>query len=135
MVIQKGGFTLMEVLVSLAVLTVGVTSFGYILDGFNNMRSQERLQVQFLEIASRNMESVIASPPPCRDSTFVRVSVDSLEKRSFDNSAFSATIVIAPVPGIRPVAWSTVYVTSSRFNRTIQFQRLISCKPRNVPTR
>ena len=89
----KPGFTLLEVCVALAVLAAGVLVFGRYLDGFNRVRELERLRANEILAAAQMMESLVLTPPACRDSSFTLNGIDVLLKL---------------VPGVKPLAWAQV---------------------------
>lgn len=117
---RTSGFTLMEVLVALAVLTVGVSAFGSVLDGFNRLRHRERLQVEMLEAASVQMERQVHSPPPCSE-----IHRDSVSARDF-----FIRVTINPIPGLVPVAWASVQALSLPDSSAtpFRFERLVLCE-------
>ena len=107
---EKNGFTLMEVCVSLAILAVGETALGRFLDGFNLLRSVERNQVRTVQAVAQSVESLVAEPPECRDTSFVLNGTD---------------VALRAVPGIKPLVWVLV---SAEAVHTVQLRRLVRCR-------
>lgn len=119
---RRSGFTLMEVAIALAVMTLGLSAFGYALDGYNRLRLRERAQVLLLESSANQMELLVKSPPACRDNSFVR-SVDA-------PVPMEISVTLKAVPGLTPVAWAWVRGRSLlqiTANSQIDFRRLVPC--------
>ena len=106
----KSGFTLMEVLVALAVFAFGSLAVGRYLDSFNRLRSMERDQTKSLIAAVETMEYFIRNPPPCTDSSFVLNEVD---------------VVRSTMPGVVSLAW---VVVSTGGVGQVELRRLVWCK-------
>ena len=99
--VVKSGFTLMEICVSLAVLSAGVIVFGHFLDGFNHLRSLEREKARAV---------VNVADAGCRDDSFVLNGVN---------------VSLVAVPGAKPLAWA--YAFSDKF-KEVGLRRLVRCK-------
>ena len=107
---MKSGFTLMEICVSLAVLSAGVIVFGHFLDGFNHLRSLEREKARAVVNVADAIEEFVRNPPGCRDDSFVLNGVN---------------VSLVAVPGAKPLAWA--YAFSDKF-KEVGLRRLVRCK-------
>ena len=107
---KSGGFTLMEVLAALAVLSFGTLAVGRFLEGFNQLRSVERKRALAVIDAVESMEYFVQNTASCADTTFVRNGVSVVRKG---------------VPGAVPVAW--VWVASGT-EKQLGLRRLVRCK-------
>lgn len=107
---KKNGFTLMEVCVALAVLAAGVAVFGRYLDGFNRLRNLEQNQAQTVMAVAQSIELLVASPPSCRDSSFVLNGVE---------------VALNVVPGVKPLAWVQASV---KVAHPVLLRRLVRCQ-------
>lgn len=66
----SAGFTLVEVLVAMCVLSIFATSTGYFFRVFGEMRTRERTAVLAFVSATEYVEKAVTEPPPCRDTNF-----------------------------------------------------------------
>ena len=67
---KQKAFTLLEVLVALAVLAAGATALGYYAVAFRRVSSAEITRADSSLTAVQYMESLISDPPPCGADTF-----------------------------------------------------------------
>lgn len=107
----KQGFTLMEVMVALAVLAAGTVAFENFFDSFNNIRILERRQAKAFVEAASVMENLIENPPLCRDSVYVQNQV---------------RVRLEAAPGVIPLV--LVQVAHDSCLHKIELQRLVKCK-------
>ena len=115
----KMGFTLMEVCVALAVLSVGVFAFGRYLDGFNRIRALERARANATIAAALAVEHFVENSPDCRDTTF-----------AFGAPADSIQVTLQTIPGPRRIVWlnASVVTPSVRTDpKAPVFRRLVRC--------
>ena len=115
----KSGFTLMEVCVTLAVLSAGVLVFGRYSDGFNRVRVLERARANAAITAARAVEHFVENPPDCRDTTF-----------AFGAPADSLQVSLETIPGPRRIVWLNAFVISPSVRTTPKapvFRRLVRC--------
>lgn len=116
------GFTLIEVLVALAILSTSSVVFGTIVGFFNQQRSLERSRANAFVCAVETMESLIDNPPSCEVSTRPS-SHGPATSRNVDSGipCDSAVVALRPVPGVVPLSWAQVQVS------TVSFRRLVKC--------
>ena len=112
---KQKAFTLLEVLVALAVLAAGATALGYYASAFRRISSAETSRADSAFAAVQYMESLIADPPACADTVMART-----EHRS-TGEAFLTRILYTPVPGPYPLQW--IELRSEHFT----FRRLVRC--------
>lgn len=113
------GFTLMEVLVAFAVLGLGSAAVLHAVDGFGNLKKQERLHVQAHLLAASTMESLVLRAS-CSQSAQEQVSPGG---RFLIRTRFLA------VPGTAPLALATVNVQPVETSSVspVQLKRLLLC--------
>lgn len=92
------GFTLVEVLVALAVLSVGAVASGYYYRAFASMREREREAVKAVVMATDYLENAIEHPPECADTSFMVNTV-------CDVSLF---VTVRKLPGVAKLAYLDV---------------------------
>ncbi|PWJ68192.1 MULTISPECIES: PilW family protein [unclassified Fibrobacter] len=95
------GFTLMEVLVASAILSIGAMALGSIYVNFNHQR---RLEIQAVDSYMRSinaMEQLIRTPPSCEETSLPMV----------------------PVPGVSRLA-----LVSISTEQGVNLRRLIPCR-------
>ncbi|MBR4681508.1 MAG: prepilin-type N-terminal cleavage/methylation domain-containing protein [Fibrobacter sp.] len=117
--LQKSGFTLMEVCVALAMLSAGIFVFGRYLDGFNRIRTLERLNANAAIAAARVVEHFVENLPECRDTTF-----------AFGALADSLHVSLETIPGPRRIVWLNAFVISPRVRtdpKAPVFRRIVRC--------
>lgn len=123
---QTKGFTLMEILVALAILAIASTVACKLVDGYLLLRGAERRQAQAFLCATQTMEFLVHNVPMC-DSTghfsFDVFSItDDLSARLEQCNAISYSL--SPVPGLAPLLIAEVSAPSAR---PVSFRRLIVC--------
>lgn len=64
------GFTLVEVLVAMAVLSVAAVASGYYYGALSAMKRRERETVRAVVLATEYVENAVAHPPMCVDTAF-----------------------------------------------------------------
>ncbi len=102
---SKIGFTLMEILVALAVLAASSAVFGRVVDSFISLRRQEKLQAAAFICSVQTMERLIANVPVQQEC--------------------STVVKIERVPGVVPLCNVEV---QTRAMRPVTFRRLLSCE-------
>ena len=98
----RGGFTLMEVWVAIAVMSAGLLAMGSVLDFFNRMKLAERRQAQAFLEAVQQMEKLIECPPPC-----------------------DSVVTLNPYVSL---AWVDVFQNPEPPAHSVHFRRLVSCR-------
>lgn len=94
------GFTLVEVLVAITVLSMGSLGCFKMIDFFNRLRSAERKQTEIFMVAVEKMESFVENPPPC-----------------------GGLKTLEPLP----LAWIDVFVEGVPPAHGVRFRRLVKC--------
>lgn len=123
---KSRGFTLMEVLVALAVLGASTAVFFRYIDGFQRQRDIERNQAKAFICSANAMEYLVLHVPSC--ATFS-------QNVSFSQNATASTqgevldcpttfYSLSKVPGVAPLLIATVYTESIH---PVKLRRLIPC--------
>lgn len=118
---QKCGFTLVEVLVALAVLSVGAVASGYYYSAFASMRKRERETVGAVVAASEYIENAIENKTECADTNYV-VKV---------NGSVSLSITCRMLPGVAKLEYMNVapFVGEPvQRELPVAFRRVVYCK-------
>ena len=69
---KRNGFTLLEVLVALAVLAVGAVALGHYAGAFSRISSAEIARTDSALVAVAYLDSIAVSQPPCADTVLTR---------------------------------------------------------------
>lgn len=109
---KKNGFTLMEVLVALAIIGASSVVFLRYVGGYLQLQSAERRQAQAYVKAVQTMEFLIREKPSCQDSGRF-LSQDSVR------------YVLSPLPGQVPLLLAEV---ESPAVHNVRFRRLVLCE-------
>lgn len=115
------GFTLLEVLVALAVLASGTEALGHYTAAFRRISSAEIARVDSALTAVAFLDSLAVSRPPCADTVLTRVEALPAPRPHPVVSPFKIRAVYTPVFGPYPLQW--VVVGSGNFT----LRRLVRC--------
>lgn len=112
------GFTLIEVLVALTVLSAGALTLLRYLDGLNHLRDMERSRTRMLVAAIKSVEFNVNNPPLCLDTVMVY--------RDTVRNAFTLNESLNVLPQAH-IAWLTVVVRGpDAFS--MELERLVRCR-------
>lgn len=118
---KRKGFTLLEVLVALAVLAAGAVALGHYAGAFNRVSSAEIARADSAVAAVAYLDSLAVSLPPCADTVLMRADALPTPRPYHVVSPFKIRAVYTPVPGQFPLQW--VEVRSGSFT----LRRLVRC--------
>ncbi len=118
---KSHGFTLMEVLVALAVLGASSAVFFRYIDGFQRQRNMERSQVQAFICSTQTMESLVRQPPDCDAVLTTNAAPVANAISNCPTSSYS----LSKVPGLAPLLVATVFTDGTH---PIKLRRFIQCK-------
>ena len=122
---MKQGFTLMEVIVAVVVLSVGAAGIGHLIGGFMQIREREAKKGRALLEAVALMEEQVATPSPCVE--FPKDSSDtSLVTVPVSRQGLEWTLSFERIPGRAPLQWVTVHETSGYW-KDLTFKRIVKC--------
>ena len=122
---MKRGFTLMEVLIAVVVLSIGAAGIGRVIVGFVQIKEREAKKTVALVEAVNQMEELVTTPGPCakpkRDETDTsRVSV------SVSRSGVDFVLSFERLPGGAPLQWASVHETSGYWGNLV-LKRIVKC--------
>jgi prepilin-type N-terminal cleavage/methylation domain-containing protein len=117
---MKSGFTLMEVLIAMAVLSIGIAGIGHSISGFLQIKEREAKKGRALIEAVSLMEEQVASPHSCIDPKAPN-EAESIARRGID---FSLTF--ERVPGGAPLQWAVIRETSGYWS-DLNLKRIVKC--------
>ena len=132
---KRKAFTLLEVLVALAVLAAGATSLSLYLGAFRRISSAELSRADRAIAAVRYMESQILDPPACADTVYTRRTsltgnkqIPTIDKRrtSQTNNKHAQPSDTLPTITHLPISPSLQYLELRTPYHT--FWRLVRCK-------
>ena len=118
---KRKGFTLLEVLVALAVLAAGAVGLGHYAGAFNRVSSAELARADSAVAAVAYLDSLAASLPPCVDTVLMRADALPAPRPYHVVSPIKIRAVYTPVPGQILLQW--VEVRSGNFT----LRRLVRC--------
>lgn len=128
---KSRGFTLMEVLVALAVLGASSAVFFRYIEGFQHQRNIERDQAKAFICSANAMEYLVQHAPSCATAQNFAVSQNVAISQIVAASAQSANVdcsstsySLSKVPGVAPLLIATVYTESIH---PVKLRRLIPC--------
>ena len=119
---KQKGFTLLEVLVALAVLAAGAVALGHYAGAFNRISSAEIARADSALVAVAYLDSIAVSFPPCADTVLMRAETFLTQGPHHVVSPIKLRAVYTPVPGPVPLQW--VEVCSGNFT----LRRLVRCE-------
>lgn len=102
---KRNGFTLLEVLVALAVLAAGATALGHYAGAFNRVSSAEIAHADSALAAVAYLDSIAVSLPPCADTVLTRTETFLL-------------------PGPRALQWVEVHSGNFTLRRLVRCARV-----------
>lgn len=119
--LATAGFTLVEVLVAMCVLSVFAMSTGYFFRVFGEMRVRERTAVSAFVSATEYVEKAVAEPPPCRDTNFTLLV-------SRDVSLFVGQTVLPGRAGLLWLSVEPVIAPPVMPSGPVRLGRLVYCR-------
>ena len=117
---SKFGFTLMEVLVSMAIFSIGVAGIGHAIGSFLQIKERESKKGRALVEAVSLMEEQVKSPRPCIDPKVPDEPV-TVSRQGVDFS-----LSFERVPGGALLQWAVVRETSGSWN-DLTLKRIVKC--------
>lgn len=118
---KRKGFTLLEVLVALAVLASGAVALGHYAGAFSRISSAEIARADATLAAVAYLDSLAVSRPPCADTVLTRAETLPAPRPHQVGSPIEIRTVYTPVPGLFPLQW--VEVCSGNFT----LRRIVRC--------
>ena len=122
---MRRGFTLMEVMVAVVVLSIGAAGIGQTIVGFVHMKERETKKGLALLEAVALVEEQVSSPGPCvapkKDVNDTALVVVPVSRQGVD---FSLTL--ERLPGGVALQWVTVHETSGYWN-DLSLRRVVRC--------
>ena len=114
---KRQAFTLLEVLVALAVLAAGATALGHYAGAFNRISSAEINHADSVLAAVGYLDSLAVSLPPCADT--VLTLAETLLARGAHPivSPIKIRAVYTPIPGPVPLQWLEIRTPDYTFRR------------------
>ena len=119
---KRKAFTLLEVLVALAVLAAGAATLSLYLGAFRRISALEFSRSDSALAAVAYIDSLAVSLPPCADTALTQVEVFPAPRPHHVVSPFKIRAVYTPISGPLPLLWVEVY--SGNFS----LSRLSRCK-------
>ena len=116
----KTGFTLIEVLIAMAVLSIGIAGIGHAIGGFMQIKEREAKKGKALIEAVSLMEELVESPQPCIDPK----APNEVEPVARQGIGFS--LAFESVPGGAALQWAIVRETSGYWN-DLTLKRIVKC--------
>lgn len=100
---NRRGFSLMEIYVSISVLSIGILALLHFFDAFSHLRQKERNMVKSVEAEIESVEYFVRNPLRCEDAG---VQPDSNAPRNVKQSK-------GPLPDL-------IWVETERFRRLVE---------------
>lgn len=119
---KRKAFTLLEVLVALAVLAAGAATLSLYLGAFRRISNLEFVRSDSALAAVAYMESRVTVLPTCADTSLTRVEAIPAPGPHHVDSPFKIRAVYTPVSGPVPLQWVEVYFGN------FSLRRLSRCK-------
>ena len=114
------GFTLMEVLIAMAVLSIGIAGVGHSIGGFLQIKEREAKKGMALIEAVSLMEEQVESPRPCIDPKAPK------EPLTVSRQGIDFSLNFERVPGGAPLQWAVIRETSGNWN-DLALKRIVKC--------
>lgn len=120
---KRNGFTLLEVLVALAVLAAGATALGHYAGAFNRISSAEINHADSALATVAYLDSLAVSHPPCVDTALTRVEALPAPRPLPIVSPIKIRAVYTPVHGPSLLQWVEVYSGNFTLRRLVRCAR------------
>lgn len=121
---KKNGFTLMEVLVALAILGASSAVFCKFVEGFLQLRGAERRQAQAFLCAAQTMEFLVHNIPSCGAAGQFTSGEPASSETSSADPCSEASYSLSPVPGLAHLLVAEVTAPSIH---PVKLRRLVLC--------
>jgi len=122
----KKGFSLMEVLIAMAVLSVGIAGIGHSIAGFLQIKEREAKKGRALIEAVAFMEEQVATPGPCIDPKAPNEAVPAVRQ------GIEFSLTYERLPGGAPLQWAIIHETSGSWN-DLTLKRIVRCVETDSP--
>ena len=119
---KRKAFTLLEVLVTLAVLAAGAASLSLYLGAFRRIATLEFTRSDSALTAVAYLDSLAVSHPPCADTVLTLAEILLARGSHPIVSPIKIRAVYTPIPGPVPLQWLEIRTPD------YTFRRLIRCK-------
>ena len=123
---MRRGFTLMEVMVAVVVLSIGAMGIGHTIVSFSQIKERESKKGHALLEAVALIEENVAKPAPCvkprRDQADTALTMVSVSRQGIDFS-----LSFERVPGGAPLQWVAVHETSGYWS-DLTLKRIVRCE-------
>ncbi|MBR2210915.1 MAG: type II secretion system protein [Fibrobacter sp.] len=128
---MKRGFTLIEVMVTAVVLSIGAAGIGHIVVGFVQAKEREAKKGVALVEAVSLIEEQVATPGNCvepkRDETDTSLVILPVSRQGIN-----FTLSFERIPGGAPLQWASVHETSGRWDN-LTLKRIVRCVETDSP--
>ena len=120
---KQRAFTLLEVLVALAVLVAGATALGCYAGAFKRISSAEIARADSALAAVAYLDSLAVSLPPCADTVLTRAETLPAPRPLPIVSPFEIRAVYTPVFGPYPLQWVEIRTPDHTLRRLVRCAR------------
>ena len=117
---SKTGFTLMEVLIAMVILSIGIAGIGHSIGSFLQIKEREAKKGRALIEAVSLMEELISLPRPCIDPKAPN------EAESIARQGIDLSLNFESVPGGAALQWAIVRETSGYWS-DLTLKRIVRC--------
>ena len=119
--LPKSGFTLMEILVAVAVLSVGTAGIGYAMRAWLHIKERNLKKVTALSEAASLVEELVERPRPCP------IPERPYDTLSVTREGVELSVSLERLPGGAPLLWASVRETSGYWN-DLNLKRIVKCE-------
>ena len=117
---SKNGFTLMEVLIAMAILSIGIAGIGHSIGGFLQIKEREAKKGRALIEAVSLMEEQVSLLRPCIDPKAPN------EEELIARQGIDFSLNFESVPGGAALQWAVVRETSGYWS-DLTLKRIVRC--------